>query len=440
MSLFGTLQTGASGLGVSGTSLGVIGDNIANLNTIGYKRSRASFADMLPQQAFGLGGPSQLGRGAANLTIGGQFTQGSVSGTGNALDLALSGAGWFQVNQGENSFYTRDGSFGVDNQGYLVTGLGYRVQGYSATEGQISPILGDLQIGDSPVPPEATSSISLDVILNPEGANDIDYGPLVLDGSSTSLEEASEAADFGTSITVYDSLGRSHEVVINFEQDAVDPNLWTYSAVIDGGETDVAGAADGMAFEIGSGTLSFDSDGALTSNTYTATATAWTWPGAAAFAPEIALGLDGAGAVTEGSVLNTGNEGGGTVTAVSQDGYPLGDLTSLAVDEDGIIRGQFSNGQEQVLGQVAVASFEAESGLQRMGGNVFGATFASGGAAVGAAGTGGRGSIVGYALERSNVDLEHEFVEMIQAQRSYQANAGVIRTADETLQELVNLV
>lgn len=438
MSLFGTLQTGASGLGVSGASLGVIGDNIANLNTVGYKRSSASFADMMPQDVFGLGGPAQLGRGAANLTIGGQFTQGTLMGSGNALDMAISGGGWFQVSDGDQSFYTRDGSFGLDNEGYLVTPLGHRVQGYGATEGQISPVLGDLQIGGTPAPPSETTAITLDLVLDPDAGNDLDYGALTLDGASTSIEEAADAADFNTSVTVYDSLGREHELLLNFER-VPGTSDWTYSAVIDAGETDVAGGAEGMALEIGSGTLTFDSDGALTGNTFTTTGTAWSWPGAGAWAPELQLGLDGTGAPTEGGVVNTG-DGDSSVLSISQDGYAMGDLVSLAVDEEGVIRGQYSNGQELDLGQVAVASFEAESGLQRLGGNLYGATFASGDPAVGTAGAGGRGSITGYALERSNVDLEHEFVSMIQAQRSYQANAGVVRTADETLQELVNLV
>lgn len=440
MSLFSTLQTGASGLGASGQSLGVIGDNIANLNTVGFKRNRASFADMLPEQVAGLGGPAQMGRGVATVGIGSQFSQGSLQTTGSPLDIALSGGGFFQVQTADgNSLYTRDGSFGLDEAGYVVTGTGLRVQGYNAVDGVISPVLGDLRLEDNPVPPSATSQVALDIVLDPSTSNGVDYGAFVLDGASATIEEVSDAADFTTSITVYDSLGRQHDVVVNFEQDVTDPSVWSYSVVIDGGETDVAGATAGAALEIGSGTLSFDTDGNLTSNTYTAVG-GWTWPGASAFDPEIALGLDSAGAPTEGSIINSGAGTGNTLSSISQDGYPVGNLASLAVDPEGVIVGRFTNGEEISLGQVGVALFDAESGLERLGGNLYMATRASGDPALGRAGAGGRGDIVGYALERSNVDLEDEFVDMIRAQRSFQANAGVIRTADETLQELVNLV
>ena len=440
MSLFSTLQTGASGLGVSGQSLGVIGDNIANLNTVGFKRSQANFADLLPQDVSGLGGVSQMGRGATAMRIGAQFSQGALSNSGSPLDMALSGAGWFQVNDGENAFFTRDGSFGLDNQGYMVNGLGHRVQGYSADGGALSPVVGDLRLGDEPVPPQATENITFDVVLDSGSSNGVDYNALVLDGASVSIEEASEAADFATSFTVYDSLGRPHDVVLNFEQDPTDPNVWTYSAVIDGGDTDVAGATAGSAFEIGRGTLSFDTSGELTTNAFTPTATAWTWPGAAAWAPTFQVGLDPSGASTDGSVLNSGAGTGNALTSIQQDGYAMGDLTSVSVNENGEILGQYSNGQNQVLGQVAVATFDAESGLRRAGGNLFQSTLASGDPAIGRPNGGGRGRVVGFALERSNVDLEDEFVNMIQAQRTYQANAGVVRTADETLQELVNLI
>lgn len=440
MSLFSTLQTGASGLGASGQSLGVIGDNIANLNTVGFKRNRASFADMLPEGVAGLGGPSQMGRGVTTVGVGSQFTQGSLETTGSPLDMALAGGGFFQVADAEGNYlYTRDGSFGLDESGYVVTGTGLRVQGYNATDGTVSPVIGDLRLSDNPVPPRATSQVALDIVLDPTTANGVDYSALTLDGTGPSISEASEAADFTTSITVYDSLGRAHDLVVNFEQNPANPAEWAYSVVVDAGETDVAGAVDGAAFEIGTGTLSFDTSGVLTSNTYTAV-TGWTWPGAAAFEPDIALGLDGAGQPAEGNIINSGAGSGNTLSSISQDGYTVGDLVSVAVDPEGVVSGRFSNGEEIPLGQVAVALFDADSGLERLGGNLYGATRASGDPALGRAGAGGRGEVVGYSLERSNVDLEDEFIDMIRAQRSFQANAGVIRTADETLQELVNLV
>jgi len=442
MSLFGTLRTGATGLGVSGAALGVIGDNLANLNTSGFKRNRIQFADMMPEDIFGLGpGPAQMGRGATNLTVSPLLTQGAIQGTSSSLDMAISGQGWFTVANGNETFYSRDGSFGVDASGHLINQMGLRVQGYPADEsGRLSPVLGDLIIHDMPAPPAATTTVTAELTLDPTTDPDLtaDYGLLVLDGATTTLRETADAADYSTSLTVYDSIGRQHELLLNFERDTTDPSQWTYSVVLDAGETDLPGAAEGMALEIGNGQLSFDTDGRLISNGYTPNATAWTWPGAAPFDPTFQFGVDVNGEPTAGSVTNNGAEN--VVTAISQNGYGNGNLTDLTVDEDGVIHGQYTNGAQLALGQVAIATFQAEGGLERMGGNLFRATFSSGEATVGKANAGGRGRLTGYSLERSNVDLEREFVQMIQVQRTYQANAGVIRTADDTLQELVNLV
>jgi len=445
MSLFNTLQTGASGLGVSGASLGVIGDNIANLNTTGFKRSRANFADLLPQGTFGLAGPQQMGRGAATSTISTQHSQGALSGSGNALDIAISGRGFFQVNAGSESFYTRDGSFGLDADGFVVNAGGYRLQGYNADGGVVSPVVGDLQIDQAPIAPQVTSEITLDLSFAPQDPSDPYATNLAdaqaagtLDGTSVDLTTFADSMDHSTSVTVYDSLGQPHDALVVFEETA--PGTWEYSMLIDASETDVAGAIEGGALEVMSGELSFDTDGQLTSVTQNVSGAAWSWPGADVWTPSLDLGLDPAtGNPTDGGV-NINATDTSTTLAVSQDGYAQGTLNNLQVDDEGNILGRYTNGEEIVLGQLAIASFEAEGGLERSGGNLFRATMASGDPALGVAGTGNRGDTVGYALERSNVDLEQEFVSMIQAQRSYQANAGVVSTADETLQELVQLV
>jgi len=451
MSLFNTLQTGASGLGVSGTSLGVIGDNIANLNTTGFKRSRANFADLLPQGTFGLGGPQTMGRGAATSTISTEHSQGALSGSGNALDIAINGRGFFQVGAGSESFYTRDGAFGLDADGFVVNPLGYRLQGYNADNGIVSPVVGDLQIDQAPIPPQVTSEITLDLSLAPmDTSGGATYGTAIadaqaageLDGTTIDLNTFADQFDanggHSTSVTVYDSLGQPHDALVVFEQTGAD--TWSYSMLIDASETDVAGAIDGGALEVMSGTMTFDTNGDLSAVTQAVSGAAWSWPGADVWTPTLDLGLDPtSGAVTEGGVNMTADSGSTTLT-VSQDGYAQGTLNNLQVDDEGNILGRYTNGEEIVLGQLAIASFEAEAGLERAGGNLFRATLASGDPALGVAGTGNRGGTVGYALERSNVDLEDEFVAMIQAQRSYQANAGVVQTADETLQELVQLV
>jgi flagellar hook protein FlgE len=231
---------------------------------------------------------------------------------------------------------------------------------------------------------------------------------------------------------VYDSLGNPHDVVVAFER--VGESDWKWSAVVPAGETN-AGEGD-AALEIASGDLTFDEDGKLASSTQSAGSKSWKWLGAKSFAFDLNLG----GGDAPGGVRMQNDSETSSVTSLTQDGASVGSLAGLSVDDTGSIIAQYTNGDEAVLGQLALATFSAEGGLVRTGGNMYAASPASGEPAVGAPGVSGRGSVVGYALERSNVDLEDEFVSMIQAQRSYQANAGIIRTADETLQELVNLV
>ncbi len=441
MSLFNTLRTGASGLGTSSTSLGVIGDNIANLNTVGFKRGTATFADAFPSMIGSTSGVQTLGNGAVMGGIRSAFAQGMIEPSGSPLDIAISGAGFFPVRSGNQTLYTRDGTFGLDSEGYLVNGGGLKVQGYRAFDDTVSSVVGDLQIATGPVPPAETSAITLDMVLaSQEDFSTTPYGGLTLDGASISVEDASAEADFSTSVTVYDSLGRKHDVVLNFEQTG--PNDWTWSALVDAGDTDVAGGVDGMALEIASGSVTFDTDGNMTAMTQTPTATSWLWPGADAFAFDLDLGLDPTGNPGMGQIRMVGSEpdDSSSVTSVDQDGYGVGSLTAVNVDGSGKVLATYSNGEERTLGQVALALFPADGGLQRVGGNLWMETSASGEPALGVPGTGGRGATAGYSLEKSNVELENEFVSLIQAQRSYSASASVVQSADETLQELVNLV
>lgn len=450
MSLFSTLNAGATGLGATSRRLEVIGDNISNLNTTGFKSGRVQFGDVLPQYMGGLGGRYQVGRGVAVNTVNHNFSQGSLQGTSSALDVALGGKGFFAVRDGDRTLYTRDGSFQVDDQSFMVNGLGQRVQGYQAVNGQLTSTVGDISLEVGPLPQRATTEIALDMVLDARaeytdasGTVTTPFAALSKDGSATAatLQEMSAAADYATSSTVYDSLGNPHEVTLFFER--TDAGEFTYSAVIDGGEVDfdgdgVADGGAGRGLEIASGTLTFDTDGELSGFTQTATATTWSWPGADAFAPDLRVGLDGAGAEVDGSVSLAGTTA--TTTAIRQDGYAPSYLVNLGVDDAGVVTAQYDNGESRVLAQLAVAMFDSEQGLERVGGNLWDATEMSGEAALGVAGAGGRGATTGYALEGSNVNLEDQFVDMIGAQRTYQANSGVVRATDTVLQVLVSLV
>lgn len=444
MSLFSTLRTGATGLGVSSLDLSVIGDNIANIGTIGYKQSRATFADYLPNDVFGMNGRSQLGMGASSNGIDILFGQGSISSTGVASDLAINGAGLFVVSDGTDQYYTRAGNFTEDDLGYLTLGSN-RLQGYTATDGVLSSVLGDISIDHSALPGTPTSSIVLDAELS-AGA---DYSTVPLSAlafygtgaGGATLSDAAAAADFTTSVTIYDSLGQPHEATVLFERTG--SNTWTWHAVTDATQVyDATGnpvsTTDGEAFEFATGTLTFDTDGNLTASSAPTTAAGWSFAGSAEPVVNFDFGLDATGLVTAGSVSMHG--GDSFVSAITQDGTATGSLNSWSVDAEGKIVAQYSNGESRTLGQVVLATFTTTDGLQRVGQSLFDATAAAGEPVIGAPGQGGLGSIAAYSLEKSNVELEDQFVLMITAQRAYQANSKVISTASDTLSSLLQIV
>lgn len=422
MSLFNTIKTGASGLGASGSSLAVIGDNIANLNTRGFKKGRIAFADVMPQYIGGINGPTQVGRGTGTSNVTTLHQQGGFQSSGSALDLAIGGNGFFQVEtETGDTFFTRDGSFMVDKDDVLTTQSGLQLMGYPAVDGTISGQAGPLTVDTSPLPAKATEAISFNMVLD-SGADAT---------ATTTLPSPIEdiTSDFSTSVTVYDSLGQAHEMTVHF--DRVGANDWDYYAVVDGAELDPP-ATDALVVD--AGTLTFDTEGTLTGIT-PGTGTAATWAGADPWTPTLDFGLN---VGDSGKITMNGAES--ATTSIQQDGYKTAYMVGIGVEPDGTVVGQYDNREDRILGQVAIAQFTATEGLERVGGNMYRATAQSGDATLGIAGTGGRGDISGYALESSNVDLEDEFVSMIQSQRAYQANASTIRASDEGLQTLIQLV
>ncbi len=443
MSLFSTLGVGASGLNVASVGLGVAGDNIANIGTTGYKHTRATFADFLPQNVFGLSGVGQLGTGAATNYLSTQFAQGSINSSDSSLDMAIGGNGFFVVNDGNQSSYTRNGEFYMDDNGFITTASGLNLQGYNAVNGAVSGAIGDLQIDETTIPPAVTTTVVADATLSAETVPGVDLAAIDMYGTGTgtnTLTEAGDAADFTMGTTIYDTLGVAHDVTVLFERSGTSDWIWRAvtdaTQVYDTTNTAFSTTAD-SGFEIANGTVSFDTDGNISAftQTNTSTTTPWTFQGAAAQDVAFDFGMDSTGVATDGAVTMVGDES--SVQALSQDGRSAGILSSLAVSDDGTITGSYTNGEDLVVGQVALATFTAESGLIRAGGTLFTASSAAGAPAVGAAGTGTRGTISGSALEGSNANLEDEFVNMITAQRMYQANAKVITAADESLQTLM---
>jgi flagellar hook protein FlgE len=429
MSVLRSMNTAASGLRAHQEALGVVGDNIANVNTVGFKRQRANFQDMLGRSVANPSAQPQAGAGSRVASIQEMWTQGALLTTESPTDLALNGNGFFiaEGNVGgiQGSYYTRAGQFSIDQTGYLVTQDGLRLQGYTAdTTGTIGATLGDLQVDAQNLPAVATTQVDLGAQLDAEAVTPAAFDPT--DPDTTSNHSAS--------VTVYDSLGAPHELTIYYRHQG--GGSWEWHALVDGGE--VTGGTPGVPFEGASGTLTFTTDGFL--DTETAAAASFDFVNAT---PGQAITFDFGDAITTdggtGRAGSTQYASPSTNNAIQQDGFGAGSVAALQIDQSGTINGIFTNGQRRALGRVAVADFASEDGLERAGQGFWVETTASGEPLVGEASTGGRGSIVSGALEGSNVDLGREFVDLIAFQRGFSANGRIVTTADEVYAELVAL-
>jgi flagellar hook protein FlgE len=426
-----SLFTAVSGMNANGTALSVIGDNVANMNTHGFKASRAAFGDILSQSL----GTSQVGRGVAVTSVKPTFTQGTFENTANVLDLAIGGEGLFIVSDADGTFYSRAGQFALDKDGNIVNPNGLRLQGYlySSTAASSAPVInsiGDINLSTLNSPPNPTSTVSISANLDSResipGAFD------VTDPNNTS--------NFSTSITVYDSLGNGHVVNIYFRKDteATTGNTWEWFAVVDASAS-LSGNTEIQA----QGTLDFDNNGALDTEsaiTYPLASGGFDFSGGAADGQ--AINFNFGTSLTEGGAgLDGATQFGSTSATIfqNQDGYSSGSLRSITIDQDGTITGIFTNGQTRAIGQIALAKFIAPEELTKMGKNLFAESSGSGQPIICAPGTSGTGQVLSSTLEMSNVDLAEEFVKMIISQRGYQANSRIVSTSDELMAELVNL-
>ncbi len=414
MSFLRSLFSGVSGLRNEQTMMDVIGNNIANINTVGFKASRATFSELYAQTLRGgtqptatNGGtnPIQVGLGMTVNSIDTLFTQGSFETTSNPYDLALNGSGFFIVNQNGRNLYTRDGTFQLDGSGRLTTKTGAIVQGKMADAQGVIPsgtLLQDIVINmDTKSPAKATTMAQF--------AGNLDSSSAV--GTSVS-----------TSVTVYDTLGNPTNVQLQFTKTA--DNAWSWAAT-----------APAPATTSSSGTVTFNTDGTL--NSVTGSPLVIT-PGTGAPDVSFTLDLGTPSAAPPGNFSGlTQSSGDSAVSLTNQDGYTSGALTTVNIETNGTIRGTFANGTKLALGQIMLAEFNNPAGLSKSGDNCWDVSGNSGSASV--VDGSGKTTIVSSALEQSNVDLADEFTKMITAQRGFQANARVITTSDEILQEVVAL-
>jgi len=461
MSLTSSLYSGISGLRATGDSMQIIGDNLANTNTTGFKSANYSFEDLLSQSISTQAGSAQIGRGTALSDISTSWTQGSFETTGNSTDLAISGDGFFIARNFDNdsTYYTRAGEFGFDNEGNLVSSNGYIIQGWELNEdGEAIGAVTDITLDSFTSPPQESSEVSLIVNLDADAANNTAGLETVWDGTAdTPIESVSY--EYQTAVTVYDSLGNTHDVTLYFDKNSDTLSEWEYLITCAPEEDLRAGVAatsdQGM---LGYGTITFsESSGEITGmtmNNYDGTALTQNTTGYFEFTSDF---LGGAAGATEQNVaLNLGtrwnagsweNEGQSTTqyatesttTFQTADGYGAGALQAVDVGTDGTITGSYSNGASIPLYRIALANFVNVDGLKKLGGSLYAETSESGAATTNFPGTSGLGSISPNSLEQSNVDIASEFVKMIQIQRSYQANSKIITTVDDMLSNTINM-
>jgi flagellar hook protein FlgE len=421
-----SLYTAITGMNANGTWLSVIGDNIANMNTVGFKSSRLSFGDVLA----GVIGSLQVGRGVLISDISPLFTQGSFETTANALDLSIDGDSFFIVDEGGARYYTRAGQFSLDKDGNIVNPEGLILQGYLAdVSGNITGTLGNLQIAGRQSLAHASANASITVNLDATSA--IQALPFTLDGNGDGVNDDPSNYNFSNTVSVYDSQGGMHQVTLYFVKTA--DNAWAVHYVYpDAANPD-------LLVEAGTQALTFDTNGALIDDN-SGSAISFDFGGSVTTPQDIAFDF-GTGTAESGDGLDGTTQYASDfgVMLLSQDGYPAGSLMNVSISEDGVITGVFSNGQTRAIGQIALANFVAPDELAKLGRNLYAESFDSGQPVIGMANTSGLGRVLSNSLELSNVDLAEEFVKMISAQRGFQANSRIITTTDELLQELVNL-
>lgn len=426
MGVLSSLYTGVSGLAAQGEALGVIGDNIANANTVGFKASRAEFQDIVSKSLKGILGGNQIGRGVKIGAVNPILVQGNVDATEKVTDLAIAGDGYYTLKGTDGESFTRDGSFRFDKEGFLVTNDYQRVQGFLTDgKGQIINKLGDIRFPRALVPAKATNKITLDLNLDSRTQN----------LKTFDAKNPYDTSHYSTGIEMYDSQGNKHLVNMFFTKTA--DRVWNYYGLCDGKE--ITGAKEDEMAQVTAGQITFTTDGKL--DTKTQTLNAFNFKGGALQNQTIKMDFGDAITTDKGTGLIGSKQYGKESDLISwmQDGSAAGTINNLSFNDEGVLTALYSNGETQDIAQIALAKFENPEALFKVGNNRLKEARDSGAPAIGAPQRAGRGKIFAKSLERSTVDLAMEFVNLIQNQRGFQANAKTITTTDELLGEVINL-
>jgi flagellar hook protein FlgE len=405
-------STALSGLNANSTAINIVGNDLANLNTTGFKASEVSFQDLLSQSLTG--GSSQVGLGVGPVTAVPQYTQGSIQSTGGPTDAAIEGDGFFVVtDQNNQTLYTRDGSFQLSSTGDLVTAAGDLVQGWSAAKGSVNtngPV-GNISVPlGANIPATPTTQMSLALNLNAGSAS---------------------GATFTAPIQVYDSEGNSHTLTVTYTNSG--SNTWNYAVTIP-----AADLQNGGNTQVAAGTLMFDSSGNLTSPPASTDPQQITISGLADSSADMTINWNLYDSSGNGTITQYAEASG--VSGTTQNGSAAGQISNVSLQNGGLLVANYSNGQQLTVGQLALASISNPDTLINEGNNNLKAAPNTATPAVGTADSGSRGQIVAGALESSTVNIAQEFTNLLTYQNSYQANSRVITTSDELLQETVNLI
>jgi len=424
MGILSSLYTGVSGLTGQGEALSIYGDNIANASTVGFKTSRPEFQDVIAKSLKGLLGGNQIGRGTRLSAVNPIFAQGSILQTESATDLAITGDGFFVLNGVDGQSFSRNGAFHFDKDGKLINSDNYHVMGFQADDrGKITSKMGEISIDRTVIDAKRSSEVKMFMNLD-----------LRCDKSMVfDREHPDQTSHFATGVTVYDSAGTAHVTTLYFNR--TDDGVWSWRAMVKGDET-TKGKKEEMV-ECARGRLFYDTDGRLREQVIDKSSFNFNKGALPDQYIAFNFGEDKAhgGSGLQVTQYGTHSENYKTI----QDGYSAGTLAGMTFNDDGTLTAVYTNGENVNIAQVALAKFENPEGLFKMGQNRFRESRLSGQGTIGAPQAGGRGRISSKTVESSTTDIASEFINLIQAQRNFQANSKVIMTSDEMLQEVLNL-
>jgi len=425
MGILSSLYTGVTGLTAQGEALSVYGDNIANAGTTGFKASRPEFQDVVAASLKGVMGGNQIGRGTRLAAVNPIFSQGSVLQTESSTDIAITGDGFFVMDGLDGRSFSRAGSFHFNKDGELINSDGFKVLGFQSDEaGKITSKMDSVKVGRTVIDAQGSKEVNLQMNLDSRAKIGLEFDP----------DRPDNTSHFATGVTIYDTAGSPHAATMYFNK--VEQGVWEWRTMIKGEEFE--GGEPGKLSQAATGTLKFDKDGRLMEQETSENTFAFAGTGSDSeqqitfnFGKDKSQGGDGLQVTQYGTDSET--------YRTTQNGYSAGTLAGLSFNDDGVLAASYTNGESVNIAQLALAKFENPEGLFKTGQNRFKESRISGQATIGAPQTGGRGRVSSKTIEASTTDIAGEFINLMGAQRNFQANSRIISAADQMMQEIFNI-